>query len=319
VRRVAALVGAIALVVVALVIRNSRDAEKKLGPYRLTCATEFADVCRTLDPASVVVTIEPAGVTANRLAAGDAAVDPGFDGWLAAGPWAAMVAETRQAAGTPSVTTDDAEVGHTGVAVAVWRDRRVALVQACAGAITWKCLGEVAGRGAWKASGGDERWGTVKVVLPDPGIESSGLAGLAAASAGFVGSAAIVPNELTQNDGYQKWLHGLAGSIPRPTPELAGVLTQGPAAADIYIGLEAPTAALVNTSARRGDVEIVKLSPNVDVAAFLARAAFRGRKVPDAIATAVKQAGWVQSIPGSTPLPPAIALAGLRRLWQDSQ
>jgi hypothetical protein len=318
VKQIGALVAAVALVVIALVIRSQRDHEKSLGPYRLTCATEFADACRALDPAKVAVTIEPAGATADRLSNAPVDTDVGFDGWLAASPWVGMVNDARSGRGLDAVTGDLAMLGRTRVAVAIWRNRGIALRQACSGAPTWKCIGDVAGRTTWKASGGDASWGDVKIALADPVVESTGLTGLASATAGYVGSTAIVPDQLAQNDAYLKWLGALAHAVPRPTPDFAAILTQGPAVADLYIGLEAGINSVLNTSARKNDVEVVYLSPVFDVQAVLADAVFTHRKTPDTIADAVRQAGWVRSAPGTSPPLAAGPVAGLRRLWQDT-
>ncbi|MBA3653843.1 MAG: hypothetical protein H0W70_06570, partial [Actinobacteria bacterium] len=65
--RIAALVAAVALIAGALVLRSRWDENQRRGTYRLTCATELADACRTLDPTAFAVTVEPAGTTTDRL------------------------------------------------------------------------------------------------------------------------------------------------------------------------------------------------------------------------------------------------------------
>jgi hypothetical protein len=316
VRRIAALVVAIGLIVVALVIRSNRDAEKRLGPYRLTCAAELADACRSLPTSEVTVTIEPGGVTADRLIALATGSDTGFDGWLTAGRWTRMVAETRTAAGVAPLTDKSSVLGHTRVGVVGWRDRFGVLRKGCGGGLSWRCVGDAAARGTWKANGGPDTWGLVKVALADPVTESAGLAGLAAATAGFDASLVFGGADPAQNDGYQRWLTGLAKAVPRPSPSIAAILTAGPAVADIYIGLETEIASVVGTSARRNDVEIVYLPPVVDIEAVMVSPT---RATPAKLAAAVRKAGWSQDPDkAAMPLPPNGALAGLRGLWKDT-
>lgn len=320
-KRLGALFVAIGLVAIALVIRSQRHthATQASSPYRLTCATEFADVCRPLATAKLSVTIEAAGVTADHLASLPAATDPGFDAWLAAGPWADIATATRASTGGAPVTAAPADVGHSRVAVAVWRDRGGILRTGCGGTLSWKCIGDAAGRDHWSSNGGDASWGDVKIALADPAIDSGGLLGLAAATAAYVGSTTFSPADLSQNDAYQKWLGGLAGAIPRPAPVIAAVLAQGPAAADLYVGLDATITPVVNTSARRADIEVVYLSPVFDVPALLAPSAMSSRAVPRGIADAVRKAGWAPATqPQAVPAPSAAILAGLRRMWQDT-
>ncbi len=317
-RRILAAVVAVGLIIGALIIRNNRDAEKALGPYRLTCATELAEACRTLPAAEFAVTIEAAGITADRLTALAADADPGFDGWLSAGRWPAMVSQTRSANSLDEVTQTGSVLAHTHVAIAAWRERRIAFAQACKDTFSWKCIGDVAGRSTWSANSGQASWGLVKVALADPGTESAGLLGLAGATAGFTGSTEFIPTDLAQNDPYQAWLAGLARAIPRPPPGLASILATGPATADLYLGLDAEISSLLRTAARQGELEVVNLSPVLDVEAAFARATYRDRRVPDGLRSALEGAGWADRAERTTPLPSAGALAGLRRLWQET-
>jgi hypothetical protein len=313
VRRIAALVVAAALIAGALIVRSNRDTAARRGPYRLTCATELADACHALEGAKVAVTIEPAGTTTDRLVGLAAGADPGFDGWLAAGRWSEMVTDARRAAAANAVTGPRTIVGGGRVAVAVWRSRVDVLRKACGGALNWKCLGDAAARVTWAANGGSPAWGPIKIALPNPLNESAGLAGLAAATAGFIGSTTFVPADLQQNDGYLRWLTSLARSIPQPSPDFVTMLTAGAAVADAYIGLDAEINGILRTAAKQSEVEVVYLSPVVDVDVVLTRAARDGRAEPDGLKGALS--GWTKR--KTDPNPPATALAGLRVLWRD--
>ena len=99
-KRLAALLGAVALVVGAILLRNALDDNSNSssagpaepGSYSLVCSTEFADVCTGL-PDTYAVTIEAAGVTLDRLASVEPAALP--DAWLTLYPFPAMLDETR--------------------------------------------------------------------------------------------------------------------------------------------------------------------------------------------------------------------------------
>src|SRR4051794_5542157 len=94
--RLGALILAIAMVVGSLALRSRIDRSRTT--VRLTCATELADACRRIGQ-GVKVTVEPAGQTADRLAAIDPGADPELDGWLTPGRWAQMVDAPRTASG----------------------------------------------------------------------------------------------------------------------------------------------------------------------------------------------------------------------------
>ena len=295
--RALAAVLALALIIGALVYRAQRDEDERRGPYRLTCATEFADVCRSLD--GVELTIEPAGVTADRLLAG---TKPSFEGWLAAGPWA-----SRDAIKSTSV------LAHTQVAAAIWKERATALRRVCT-PLTAKCFGDAAARGDWAANRGNAAWGPVKFAYADPATESAGLAALAAGTSGVIGSLDIVPAALEANDDYLNWLGGFTRA--RVSQGLGAMLAVGPAVADAYIGLDAEISQTLEQAVRRDDVEVVYLAP-VDIEAKLASPA-GARRAPAGISEALLSHGWrATKQAGAAAGPSAGGWAGLRKLWQS--
>jgi hypothetical protein len=299
VTRIVAAVIAVALIVGALVYRNRLDEEERRGPYKLTCATELAEACRSL--ADVEVTIEPAGVTADRLLAD---TNPSFEGWLAAGPWAETagdVIKTRRV------------VAHTQVAVAIWKERAAALRRVCP-PLNAKCFGDAAARGDWAANRGNAAWGPVKFAYADPGTESGGLAALAAGTSGVIGSLDIVPAALEANDEYLNWLGGFAKA--RVAQGLGTILAVGPAIADAYIGLEAEITPALAQAARRNELEVVYLAP-VDIEAKLASPA-GARPAPEGLSEALLAGGWrANKQPATAARPSSGGWAGLRRLWQS--
>ena len=295
--RIVAAIVAVALVVGALVYRAQRDEDERRGPYKLTCATELAQVCESLD--DVELTIEPAGVTADRLLAG---TKPAFEGWLAAGPWP----------GGDAIKTTSV-LAHTQVAVAMWKERANALRRVCT-PLTAKCFGDAAARGDWAANRGSAAWGAVKFAYADPAIESAGLAALAAGTAGVIGSLDIVPAALEANDEYLNWLGGFAKA--RVPQSLGTILAVGPAIADAYLGLDTEISPALAQAARRNEVEVVYLAA-VDIEARLATSA-GARPAPDGLTKVLLENGWRPSKqPPSANRPNSGGWVGLRNLWQS--
>ncbi len=108
-----ALLGAVALVVAAIAIRQLITGDDDGGgggggggdgddTIVMACVTELEGACRALaaDADGVDVVIEDAGETMDKLVAGDS----GYDGWITFEPWPEVVAidEPEDALGTPS-------------------------------------------------------------------------------------------------------------------------------------------------------------------------------------------------------------------------
>jgi hypothetical protein len=303
-KRISAAVAAVALIVIAIVVRRGHEEEAKLGPYRLTCATEFADVCRSVATTDVAVTVEPATTTADRVAAAaapaGAAVDLGFDGWLSSAGFAAG--------------GDTKVLGHSRLAVVGWRERINALRQACGGTLSWRCLGDASARRTWKANAGQESWGLVKIVVPDPATEAAGLVALATMTLGFDPKLTLSTAVLSQADDYQRWLRGVANATVQPAPTIESILAAGPAVADIYVGIDADVTPVVQSSARRNDVEVVYLAPVFDIEAQLVTT---NRKPPSRLTDALRTAGWTERAAENTvALPPGVG--SLRDVWREA-
>src|SRR5207253_1340758 len=117
----------------------------------------------------------------------NAGAEPGIDGWLTPGPWAEMVAVQR-GPGKESLLKTGGPLARSQIGFAVWSDRLQVLSGFCKGPVTWKCVGEAAGKVRWDAIGGQTAWGPVKIGIPDPANVATGLAAVAAATAGYFGT-----------------------------------------------------------------------------------------------------------------------------------
>src|SRR5437870_12756132 len=135
--RIGAVVAAIAMIVVAVVVRDRIN--EKQTTTRLTCSTELAEACGHLG-GGIKVTVEPAGTTFDRLvklAPGD---DPGLDGWLVAGPWSEMVNDQRRRNAVPELFPSTAPLLAASPLVAVVESQRAAFVKSkCGDAPQWAC------------------------------------------------------------------------------------------------------------------------------------------------------------------------------------
>lgn len=204
-KRLAALVAAIAMVALAWAVRDlvidgdgsggddgSGEVPEQL---RLQCATELKVVCDQLASDAVRVELEDPGVTADRLAALPEGDDPGFDAWLADGPWADMVADDREFGGQDGrVLAEPSPVLARSPAVIVVQDgRRAELEQACGGTITWRCVGEQAS--------------TLQVGLAAPD-RGDGLVPLAEATAGFFDTTDYSAVDFDE-PGFRPWFDSL--------------------------------------------------------------------------------------------------------------
>jgi len=159
VKRLLAVIGAIVMIVAAIVIRSALEGtqETRQSGKRTTiaCIAELESACRSLT--NVDVRIEDAVVTAKTLANGTANID----GWVTFEPWPDMVnlLADRQIAGVGT------RLARTDLVIAMAQDREQALAPTCGGSVNWKCLGDAIGNN-WSTVGGDATWGAVKAGIP---------------------------------------------------------------------------------------------------------------------------------------------------------
>ena len=321
-RRLAALVGAVALVAAAFVIRDRRSSSRQaaaptdtVGPsqpagrFQLVCAPELRRLCEGDVGPTVDVRIETAGTTAARLAA---APDPRTvaGAWLTVDPWTALSDQRRPTGGTSFGPVQT--LGHSPVGLAIRVPRGPKLAAACGGTVTLGCVGDKAGA-AWPSLGGDANWQVLKPTFSDPSTSATGPAALAAAVRQRRNDTGLTLIELQGDPAFGTWLR----SFNRPpNPPDTSALTEAVTRVR-YDAVVLPEAEL--RSADGADkFEFVGQTP-YDAVLVLAPTA--GAKVPDALAKALGArlvaAGWNAGASASTPLD-ANLVAGFRVAWEES-
>jgi hypothetical protein len=198
-------------------------------------------------------------VTADRLIKVRSAAEADVAGWLAPGPWPAMVDDARTRSSKSALIAKSA----TGLASAplVAVIRKPSAHSACTADVTWKCLGDAAQPTTFR-------------IGADAPTTSSGLFIRAAAVSGFFGSTNWAINDLDEQPEARGWLDNLnqrlaqapgfgAGSLEsfRLQRGSAAVYLSGGAAAnsqsgnvdfDVRIPTPAVTVAVTFTPAERG-------------------------------------------------------------------
>lgn len=309
-QRLAALVVAIAMVAGAFVVRSRLDQKEELDrrPLRVACATELGAACDRLGDRGYDLVVEDAQVTARRLSLVADGANPETELWLTAQPTADLVDALRALRNAkPLISADAITAGPaTSLALVVWNDRAAVLQKACP-SLTMRCVGEVAGRGKWSASGGRAEWGEVRVALPDPDSTAAGLLALGAGAQSWFGRADIGSNDFDADPAFGDWLAGLARATP-PGASLARMLALGRAALDMAI---VPRALADELTRGIGDVTTLELTPKVAVAAVVVRLP-RGRDRAGEIADVVR---WSRESTRAGPTIAADVLEGLRLRW----
>jgi hypothetical protein len=263
---VLAVLAAAAMIAGAVAVRSRiDDGGGGVAAGRLTCAPELEPVCETLRQESdggLTVVIEPAGLTADRLAS--ASGDPGLDGWLVTSAWPEIVDARRRARALPPLFGSPGEpLARSPLVLVTWKDRAAVLAPRCpATTVDWRCLGEAAGvPGGWSALGGQAAWGPVKPGHGRPSTDEVGLLVLGQAASSYFGRDDLSTVDL-DDDGFRRWFGALERSVPQAAGSpLAVMLAAGPAAYDAVGTVEADAAPLVERSSRRASLEVLYPSP----------------------------------------------------------
>ncbi len=352
-KRLLALAVAVGLVAGAFALRDriqgddapDRDGDIGGQALRLTCSPEVADACEAVaaDHDEIAVTVEPAGATAARLTATDVdALDPGLDGWLVPAPWPQQVDEARARAGSAPLFADAGgpPLARSPLVLAVWDDRAEVLGPACGGEITWRCLGDVAGR-RWADLGGPPTWGPVKPGHDPPDTSATGLDVVGQAVTSYFGRSDVSANDFA-DDAFRAWFTQLEDAVPTFSPAAGSAFEQllivGPAAFDAVGTTEAQAAPLLERSPARSSA-LTLLYPSPVATADVVLGLPAGRRAAERLASilrgpdgeaALAAGGWrvegqpaapgipdQPALPSDDGLPSAGALAALRQLWQE--
>jgi hypothetical protein len=324
VRRPVAVLIAVALVAIAVVVRNRMDSGgsgSAGGKLRLVCTRELESLCDQLG-SDVKVDIEDPGTTEAALE--KATGDLGLDGWLTPGPWPQIVEGARSIAGAQPLLAMGAPLGATRVDLAVWPDRLAVLLNSCVNhELSWKCFGDAVGKGNWTALGGPQAWGPISIGFPDPPNDATGLAALGAATAGFFGKSDLSSTDL-DNPGFQSWLRKLV-QANADHPKLEDVLVRGPAEAAAVATLDAIGQPLIASSARTPKPSLTYPAPVASADVVLGTViSDRGRSlaqlVDSRLPELLRKAGWGPALPlDKTGLPPAGLLDALRDAWKAAE
>lgn len=335
VRRILAVLAAAVMVVAALVVRShldSSDSSSSPPPGTGTgtgtnppaqggsavCATELAAACEALtasDPRWQAI-VEPAGTTADRLIAGDAA--PTL--WITLAPWPAIVdgERTRKGQAAP-FGSRVATLANTRLAL-VGRSDRIAAAKTRCRDLGWKCLGDLAGQ-SWADLGQSSTWGQVRFGLADAASSASGLLVLGQATAGFFGRADVTSTDIDASDDFPDWLAQLIRSVPKLTSDAGSPLDQFlllPATYSFVASLEQDAAGKLS-GARGQGTTIAYPAPMAAASAVMAGAV--DRAPTSRLTAALTASGW-RSGPADAAaagaLPSAATLTALRLQWKST-
>ena len=203
-QRVLAVLGAVGLVLAAIVVRSAIDDDgndsgnNADGEVVLVCTSDLAAACAQLDGVRIIE--QDAASTAAGIAEQAEALD-GVDGWLTTSAWVEVV-DSR----APGRLGDSLLIATSPVVVAVDPSRAEAVTALCQGESIWACLGTNAGAGWGGLGSGQASWGTLRTGLPSANA-AIGLPVIAAAASGFFGGTDFASNDFDAT-GFRDWLAG---------------------------------------------------------------------------------------------------------------
>ena len=313
VKRLIAVVGAIALVVGAVVARRSIDTTRtdKALILRLVCSVDVAPACQAAATADgrIKVEIQPVSQTYATVAKAQSISDLPFDAWLTSGPWAAMADGARRSS-TPlfAKTTD---VASTPVELAGFGPKADALRTCPGGAAACTAKGA---DGPWTALGGAANLGTVQPFLGDPTTDGVALAALAKVVIAGLGVRAseLDRGAIDQSDIIPRLKRARPSGVSSAPPEISGA--KGGAGA---VPVAVTRASLTDQLASRILAATPVVSLVVQVALADPKLAPVVERLTAAVAAALRTERWTTP-PAASGLADAGTMAALRDAWASS-
>lgn len=309
-RRVLAVLGAVGMVVAAVVIRQALDDDGSdpgrggNGDVVLVCATDLLDACNALD-GGIEVRAQTAADTASAIDDGSLADD--VDGWITTSAWVEVV-DSR----APDALDDAEALATSPTVVATAPGRFETISDLCDGDDVWACLGGAAGADwADLGDGSHPEWRELKVGLTDPD-SAMGLSVLASASAGFFGTTTFAANDAAFSE-FEGWLSTLAEPSAAGDPDPARTLATRPGTYS--------AAGSVAAVAERFDARGVQaIEPQTAVAATVVIVGLQGGDgLPDVdpVRDALVDDGWSRASDDdrAPTLKPGV-MAALHTLWR---
>ena len=237
--------------------------------------------------------------------------------WATLASFPELVDDLRSRAGRAPLFAAGTEALASSKLVLVGRTPQMEVLAAhCGGELTWRCLGDVAGR-PWTDIGGQAAWRDVKPAHEAADSSGTGLLTFANAVVSWFGRTDIGTVDLA-DEAFQDWVRRLERSIPsfggpQGTPFDQLLLLPSP---NVVGTTEAEVEA--KAGARRDELTVTYPAPMAQADAVLVSGA--GTSVPDGLAASLGealQAGtWSPpsaAPPGGLPAPPV--LQALRQLW----
>lgn len=346
IRRLAALLAAIALVGGAMVVRDriDRSPAAASGPtstsatggggsattqpttFTLVCITELEKACQAAasevkGPPAIAVRVEEAGTTRDALTT---AADPGsvVSAWVTLSPWAKLTDLARGRAPSPLLPAFDAALplAQSPIAMAVKADRYDALDKTCSPTITWTCIGNNAGK-PWTDLNGNVSWGTLNPAHADPAVNATGLVALAAIVESKIGNSTFTGADLDKDDDFSAWINRFEQAIrasafnPDSSP-LQQLLRQPDHSVIATTHAEIVSLSGTNRAVVREVTPVQTATAEAIVAPVL------GVVLPPAIVTALSNAlldiGWTAPTSGATNAPDATTMEAIQAKWSTS-
>lgn len=338
-RRVGAVVGAIAMVAVAFVVRSALDDDGSGGgggdggPVRLACVDELADACRALaaDDADVELTVASAGELVATFTDPEVrGEDAPYDAWATIDPLPLVVDARRDRAGDAALFGESTTpLAATRLVLVAGEDRAGALVTACGESseqnsddlvVSWRCVGDEAGV-AWSELEGETGWGPFRPAFADPTDTASGLVVLGQAGTAYFGGPDYASNDF--DAAFRSWLAGVEQAMPNLGGDPLAVLAQrGPAAYGAVGALEAEAEAALAGTRYEDDLRVLYPAPMATAVASLAPVegspgAEAATDLAEPLRDALAEEGWDVDDPEPAGLPSAGVLDALEQLWRE--